>query len=444
MGIFASLNHQQKEAIGLLQIGTFLEYFDLMLYVHMAVLLNELFFPKTDPHTASLLAAFAFCSTYVLRPFGALIFGWLGDSIGRKTTVIITTMMMAISCLVMASLPTYSQIGITAAWIVTLCRIMQGISSMGEVVGAQIYLTEIIKPPTQYLVIVLIPIALSSGCLFALAIATLATTSGFEWRNAFWIGASIAVIGSLARTRLRETPEFLDMKERQKKQQKSAVIGGKNSQLKLQFNKKNLLTYFLIDCSSPVFFYFTYIYCGTLMKNLFNFTPAEIIKQNMFVGFIDLLMCFVWLVFLIYKPQTLKILKTEFFAILPFVLLCPYILSSVETPFHLFLIQSFCTCFCLGKMASASIFIKHFPVSRRFTFLSFSFALSRAIVYIITAFGLIYLTEMLGYYGLWIIMLPIIIGFIFGVKHFEKLEEQKQNQSNNNAMPKHPELSNVS
>ena len=61
MAIFSSLSRQQKEAVGLLQIGTFLEYFDLMLYVHMAVLLNELFFPKTDPHTASLIAAFAFC-----------------------------------------------------------------------------------------------------------------------------------------------------------------------------------------------------------------------------------------------------------------------------------------------------------------------------------------------------------------------------------------------
>ena len=91
-----------------MQIGTFLEYFDLMLYVHMAVLLNELFFPKTDPLTTALLTAFAFCSTYVLRSFGALLFGYIGDHIGRKTTVILTTMMMAASCTIMASLPTYA------------------------------------------------------------------------------------------------------------------------------------------------------------------------------------------------------------------------------------------------------------------------------------------------------------------------------------------------
>jgi MFS family permease len=73
-----SLTKEQKEAVGLLLIGTFLEYFDLMLYVHMAVFLNELFFPQSDPHTAAIYSATAFCSSLVFRPVGALIFGWIG------------------------------------------------------------------------------------------------------------------------------------------------------------------------------------------------------------------------------------------------------------------------------------------------------------------------------------------------------------------------------
>jgi len=71
------LTREQKESIGLLQIGTFLEYFDLMLYVHMAVLLNELFFPETDPLTTRLIAALSFSSVFILRPFGAIIFGYI-------------------------------------------------------------------------------------------------------------------------------------------------------------------------------------------------------------------------------------------------------------------------------------------------------------------------------------------------------------------------------
>jgi MFS transporter, MHS family, proline/betaine transporter len=130
MGIFSSLSYEQREAATILQIGTFLEYFDLMLYVHMAVVLNDLFFPKTDPHVARLIAAMSFCLTFVFRPFGALLFGYIGDTVGRKSTIIITTMMMAVCSATMAMLPTYAQIGITAAWLVTICRIVQGLSSM--------------------------------------------------------------------------------------------------------------------------------------------------------------------------------------------------------------------------------------------------------------------------------------------------------------------------
>lgn len=209
MALFSSLNREQKESVGLLSIRTFLEYFDLMLYVHMAVLLNEIFFPKTDPHTASLLAALAFCSTFVFRPIGALVFGWIGDNLGRKTTLILTTTLMSVSCIFMANLPTYEQIGIIAAWLVTLCRIFQGMSSMGEIMGAEIYVAESISRPASYPAVALISIASSLKGLAALGVATLVTSYYLNWRIAFWIGASIALVGAVARLRLRETPEFL-------------------------------------------------------------------------------------------------------------------------------------------------------------------------------------------------------------------------------------------
>src|SRR5271166_1263690 len=114
MGIFSSLQREQRQAIGLLSIGTFLEYFDLFLYAHMAVVLNELFFPKADTHSQALLSAFAFSSAFVFRPIGALLFGYIGDTYGRKTTIMITTFMMSVTCVIMANAPTYAQVGITA------------------------------------------------------------------------------------------------------------------------------------------------------------------------------------------------------------------------------------------------------------------------------------------------------------------------------------------
>ena len=217
MGLLASISREQKKSIALLQVGTFLEYYDLMLYVHMAVLLNELFFPQTDPHTASLITAFAFCITFIFRPIGALIFGWIGDHVGRKSTIIITTVMMAASCIVMANLPTYAQIGITATCLVIVCRIVQGMSSMGEIIGAEIYLTETIPPPKHYSYVALLSFLAALGGTAALGVASLVTMRGFNWRYAFLAGAVVALVGSIARTALRETPDFVDAKRRVKK-----------------------------------------------------------------------------------------------------------------------------------------------------------------------------------------------------------------------------------
>jgi MHS family proline/betaine transporter-like MFS transporter len=445
MSLFSSLRRDQKEAIGLLQIGTFLEYFDLMLYVHMAVLLNDLFFPKTDPHTAALLSAFAFCSTFVLRPFGALLFGYIGDHIGRKTTVIITTMMMAVSCLIMANLPTYSQIGITAAWIVTLCRIMQGLSSLGEIIGAEIYLTEITKPPVQYPAVGLIWCFSSFGSMMALAVAFLVTSSGFDWRLAFWIGACIALVGSIARTRLRETPEFVDMKRRIKKSIEESTHDGlaKASELlmstniiwKEKVNKATALAYFLTACAWPVCFYFSFVWCGDLLKNKFGFTGEQVIRQNFFVS-ITQLISFIIFVLLSYKINPIKILKFKFWIFFPVLLFIP-LLINMSDAFGIFLIQCFTISFATVGVPANSIFLKYFPVYLRFTYTSFMYALSRAVIYVITSFSLVYLIEGLGYWGLLVVMIPTTLAFLWGVHHFESLEKEFGDKP---PAPQHPDF----
>jgi MFS family permease len=208
----AKLTRDQKEAIGLLSIGTFLEYFDLMLYIHMAVLLNELFFSQSDPHNKKLLEAFAFCSTFVFRPIGAAIFGYIGDNIGRKSTITITTFLMAGCCFAMMLIPTYAQIGFTASLLITACRVIQGMSSMGEIIGAALYVTEIVKPPMQYSAVTLVAAFANLGTIAALLVATLVISFDYNWRYAFGFGMIIALVGGVARQKLRETPDFVDVK----------------------------------------------------------------------------------------------------------------------------------------------------------------------------------------------------------------------------------------
>lgn len=436
MGIFSSLNREQKESVGLLSIGTFLEYFDLMLYVHMAVLLNDIFFPKYDSHTASLLAAFAFCSTFVFRPIGALIFGWIGDNLGRKVTLILTTTIMSFSCILMANLPTYEQIGITAAWIVTLCRISQGMSSMGEIMGAEIYVAESISRPASYPAVALISIASSLGGLAALGVATLVTSYYMNWRLAFWIGAGIALVGAVARSRLRETPEFLEMK-RQQIQEGLAKEGLTKTHKKSSKEERhplylpwkeriwfdNLKAFFMIYCGWPLCFYLALFYFTSVLQNNFGYSSEDIIKRN-FLLYVVMLIGDIFWTFLSCHIHPIKIIKARGRIALLLMILMPFLTMTIDSSAQLFLLQAMILLFPLVGMPAEAVLMYHLPISRRFTFASFLYALTRALMYIITAFGLVYLGDYFGSFGLWFITLPAAFAFLYGVRHFEDLERK--------------------
>ncbi len=414
--MFKLLKREQREAVGLLQMGTFLEYFDLMLYVHMAVLLNELFFPKTDPHAAALIAAFAFCSTYVLRPIGALLFGWIGDNIGRKPTVVITTIMMAASCIIMANLPTYEQIGITATWLITLCRVLQGISSLGEITASEVYLTELIPEPQKNPIVASLRIVDDFGSMVAILIAALVTINGMNWRIAFWIGATIAAIGSVARIKLRESPEFI--------QAKSNLINNETKNRKNSFNRTTTTAYFFIQAGYPYFFFVVFIFCGNLLKTKYGFSPEQVIQHNLFVALVALLSSLIYCLSSIYvNPLKILFFKSIFALILSF--LTPFLLLIIKTPHQLLLFQCLVIFFALSGMPGQAIFLKTFPVLKRMSRASILYAVARALMLIITSVGSIYTLEWLGDYGLWVISIPVCLTFIWGVNHFAKLEKQR-------------------
>ncbi|HJD61681.1 MAG TPA: MFS transporter [Rickettsia endosymbiont of Columbicola hoogstraali] len=427
-----SLTREQKKAVGLLSIGTFLEYVDFMLYIHMGVLLNEVFFaPTYSPYSAALLGAFSFSAPFIVRPIGALIFGWIGDRIGRKSTVIITTSIMAISCLIIANLQSYTRIGITASIIVIICRILQGMSSIGEVIGVELYFTETIKPPKSYQVVGLIGIFSVLGGTAALGLVSLITSYGFNWRLAFWVGAGIAFIGMAARTTLRETPEFVNAKRRLTNifnhVDEDPSVFLKNPIYNENISKLTSLFLLFIDCMWPLCFYVAYIYCGDILKNSFNYSTEQVIHQNFYVSIAEV-GSLVILSYLSYRIHPLKILKYLNFTFFAFALICPYLIFKATTPFELLLIQITIISFGTSRMIGVPIFFKHFPVFKRYISVSVIHALSRALVYVITSFGLIYLN--IDHWGLIIIMTSASIGFALGINHFEKLEKKKSENYN--------------
>jgi MFS family permease len=427
MKISLDLTKKQREAIGILQVGTFLEYFDLLLYVHMAVLLNELFFPKTDPHTQALLWAFAFCSTYVMAPIGALIFGYVGDKYGRKIVIIITTIMMAVSCLVLANLPTYSQIGITATYIITICRMLQGMAASSEATGAQIFISEITKPPVQYVAVSTVGISSGIGASAALGIASLVTNSEMGWRTAFWIGAVVAVVGAIARFRLSETPEFLQMK-----QNESELLKKSLTRFQKKIAKKTMLAYFLIYCGCPLTFYLAFMYFSPVLIE-FGYTPEKVIVHNFVLCiFATLISCF--FATMGYKMRPLRILRARGLGSLALAIILPLAISNISKPMDIFFLQLLILLVGMEPLPADAIFIKYFPVLRRFKSAALLGALRMIVMFAGTSFGFVYLTKSMGHWGLGVIIVPVSLGFLWGVRYFKKMEKRKAAENNHLAV----------
>ncbi|WHA04970.1 MFS transporter [Candidatus Bandiella numerosa] len=410
------LTGKQKEAVFLLSIGTLLEYFDLMLYIHLSTILNDLFFPKTDPMITKILGATAFCMTFVLRPVGGYIIGRIGDTIGRKHTVLITTFLMAGSCLTMAMFPTYAEVGIWATIAILLCRMVQGFSSLGEAMGAGVYLAETLKSPYKYIANGLIDIQARMGGFLALGIASLVLNYNFSWRYAFFIGAGIAVIGLVARRRLRETPEFVSYQTRMKLQKQLDNIIDEKVEM------RSCLAMALSIIVFPFGYYIAYMYLGDFMKDSLGMTAEQVINHNFKFSIIDIsvLGFFVYLYRYIH-PINIALLSS--FILLFTLLLTPYCLEHIHAlggENVIFILQA-----GIEQIGTINLlmWMKHFPISKRFTAVAATFGISSAIGYAIVAYGLIPLTTWFGYYGIWVLFAPAIIGFIWALSYLMKLEK---------------------
>lgn len=430
----SKLTKEQKESVALLSVGTFLEYFDLMLYVHMATLLNELFFPQTDAKSTQLLATFTFCSTFVFRPIGALIFGYIGDNLGRKITIIITTMMMATSCLIIMTLPTYAQIGIVASWMMILCRVLQGMSSLGEIIGAEIYLTETIREkPLRYTSASYLCVAVSLGSFAALGIASLIIKFNFNWRYAFAFGLVIAIIGSVARSRLQEAADFINsknivrafLKSNNKNTEEEIQRIINHHELNKEISSTRILAFFFTQCSWPTAFYIIYIYCGGVLKECFNYTAEQVIHNNLIVSIFQVLSLLIITFIISRKVHPLTIAKLLLIPFVMLVLATPYILEHANTSFSVLALQCALALCMMGGVPCKTVCNAYFPIFKRFTYVAVIFALAYVVINIFFSFSFIFLIDYLGYYAIYVLLL-IAMCFFWGVCYFRKLEKENK------------------
>lgn len=215
----AETTQTQRKVLAAAAAGNLVEWYDFAVYGYVATALAANFFPSHDD-AASLLATLAtFAVAFVMRPVGAMLFGSLGDRLGRRTILSMVISCMALSTFVMGLLPSYATIGVAAPILLVVVRCVQGLSAGGEYGGATTLIAEYSPRRRAFRLSFLTVSTVLSFVLAALVVAAVsaaaspATFEGWAWRIPFWLALPIGAIGLYIRLRIEDTPAFRVVEE---------------------------------------------------------------------------------------------------------------------------------------------------------------------------------------------------------------------------------------
>ena len=218
--LFASgIDAAHRKVIFASSLGTVFEWYDFYLYGTLAVFFSALFFPPGSETAAFLASLATFGAGFAVRPLGALVFGRIGDLVGRKYTFLITIVVMGLSTALVGVLPTYEQIGIWAPVLLVSLRLAQGLALGGEYGGAATYVAEHAPRGKRGYYTSWIQTTATLGFFLSLAVI-LACRLGFGepafkawgWRVPFLISVALLAVSVYIRLRLQESPVFVEMK----------------------------------------------------------------------------------------------------------------------------------------------------------------------------------------------------------------------------------------
>ncbi|RMX05762.1 MFS transporter [Corticibacter populi] len=212
------MTREEKKVIFASSLGTVFEWYDFYLYGSLAVIIAKQFFSGLDPTAAYIFALLAFAAGFLVRPFGALVFGRLGDMIGRKYTFLITILIMGGATFIVGLLPSYASIGIIAPILLIILRMLQGLALGGEYGGAATYVAEHSPHGRRGFYTSWIQTTATLGLFLSLIVILLCrefTGEQFEvwgWRIPFLLSILLLAISVWIRLSMNESPAFQRMK----------------------------------------------------------------------------------------------------------------------------------------------------------------------------------------------------------------------------------------
>ena len=273
----ATTGREERKIIFASSLGTVFEWYDFFLYGALATVLSKQFFAGVNDTTAFIFALMAFAAGFLVRPFGALVFGRLGDMIGRKYTFLMTIILMGLSTFAVGLLPTYTSIGIAAPIMLVLLRMLQGLALGGEYGGAATYVAEHAAPGKRGFNTSWIQSTATLGLLLSLVVVLSCrylTGDQFEvwgWRLPFLLSIVLLGISTWIRMSMHESPAFVKMKA-EGKTSKSPIREsfGKWENLKIV-----LIALFGINAGQAVTFYTAQFYVLFFLTQMLKMDPAQ-------------------------------------------------------------------------------------------------------------------------------------------------------------------------
>ncbi|QTD31158.1 MFS transporter [Pseudomonas fluorescens] len=257
-------------------LGTVFEWYDFFLYGALAAVISKQFFAGVNDTTAFIFALMAFAAGFIVRPFGALVFGRLGDMIGRKYTFLATIILMGVATFAVGLLPTYASIGIAAPIILVILRMLQGLALGGEYGGAATYVAEHAPIGKRGFHTSWIQSTATLGLLLSLLVVLgcrYFTGDQFEvwgWRIPFLLSIVLLGISTWIRLSLHESPAYLKMKE----EGKTSKAPIRESFGKWENLKVVLIALFSINAGQAVTFYAAQFYVLFFLTQFLKMDPA--------------------------------------------------------------------------------------------------------------------------------------------------------------------------
>ncbi|CVI61409.1 MULTISPECIES: MFS transporter [Agrobacterium] len=408
------LNSQDFKTLGLSALGGALEFYDFIIFVFFATVIGHLFFPPEMPDWLVMIQTFGiFAAGYLVRPLGGIVLAHYGDRYGRKRVFAFSILLMALSTLGMALMPTYATIGVAAPILLIILRMLQGAAIGGEVPGAWTFVAEHVPFRRVGLACGFLTSGLSFGImlgsLIAFAINSLFTpedVAGYAWRIPFLLGGIFGLIAVYLRRWLEETPIFMEMKKSKSLTDK-LPLG-----LVLKHHMRGVIISALLTWVLSAAIVVTTLMTATFLQKLYGYTPTQALAGTSF-GTLFLIFGVIIAGALIDRIGSGLFFMgaSIFFGIATFTFYS-YAGTSLQTMFVLYGVMGL----SVGMAGAVPyVMVRAFPASVRFSGLSFAYNVSYAVFGGLTPIGVTTALAINPMAHAWYLVFIAVLAFAIGL-----------------------------